>query len=167
MAGGTIIDTARATARLLQKAGVDLISVSSGLHGSYPVIVPPYDQPKGVNVPLAESIKQEVSVPVAVAGRIDDLQLAEEILASGKADLVAMGRALLADPDLIEKSRSGRLGEIRHCIGCNVCYRSIANSSLAGDMLGKPRGRKRKGDGDSNFFSAQEGASGRGWSGWS
>jgi 2,4-dienoyl-CoA reductase-like NADH-dependent reductase (Old Yellow Enzyme family)/thioredoxin reductase len=121
MAGGTIIDTARATARLLQKAGVDLISVSSGLHGSYPVIVPPYDQPKGVNVPLAESIKQEVSVPVAVAGRIDDLQLAEEILASGKADLVAMGRALLADPDLIEKSRSGRLGEIRHCIGCNVC----------------------------------------------
>ncbi|MCX5998150.1 MAG: FAD-dependent oxidoreductase, partial [Chloroflexi bacterium] len=119
--GGVTLETARSTARLLEQAGADLISVSSGAYGSYPVIVPPYDQPRGCNVPLAEGVKKAVGVPVAVAGRLDDPLVADEVLVLGKADLIAMARGLLADPDLPNKALKGEFREIRKCIACNVC----------------------------------------------
>jgi len=119
--GGVTPEMACETARILEEAGADLVGVSSGAYGSYPVIVPPYDQPYGCNVELAHAVKRAVNVPVAVAGRLDDPWVAEEVLASGKADLIAIARGLVADPDLPDKVQEGRFQEIRKCIACNVC----------------------------------------------
>ncbi len=119
--GGVTLDMAQQTARLLEAAGADLIGVSGGAYGSYPVIVPPYDQPHGCNAHLAEGVKEVVRVPVAVAGRLDDPFAADEVLLLGKADLIAVARGLLADPDLPNKAFKGDFREIRKCIACNVC----------------------------------------------
>jgi len=129
--GGVTVDMACETARLLEDAGADLVGVSSGAYGSYPVIVPPYDQPHGCNVPLAERVKKAVRVPVAVAGRLDDPGVADEVLASGKADLIAVARGLLADPDLPNKALRGEFNDIRKCIACNVCIDSDPTEPIA------------------------------------
>ncbi len=121
MPGGTTADMARQTAALLVEAGADMIGVSGGAYGSYPVIVPPYDQPRGCNVPLAAAIKEAVKVPVSVAGRLDDPLIADGVLVSGKADLIAVARGLLADPELPNKAARGDFAGVRRCIACNVC----------------------------------------------
>ena len=121
MPGGTTVDMARQTAALLVEAGADMIGVSGGAYGSYPVIVPPYDQPRGCNVPLAAAIKELVKVPVSVAGRLDDPFIADGVLVSGKADVIAVARGLLADPELPNKAARGDFAGIRRCIACNVC----------------------------------------------
>src|SRR4030042_3767554 len=81
----------------LEKAGVDAISVSAAMEFWSPLSLPCYIYPAGVNVPLAEAIKRAVKVPVVAAGKIDPV-LGEHILEDGRADFVAMGRPLLADP---------------------------------------------------------------------
>jgi 2,4-dienoyl-CoA reductase-like NADH-dependent reductase (Old Yellow Enzyme family)/thioredoxin reductase len=121
MPGGVTVDMARQTAKLLEEAGADMVGVSGGAYGSYPVIVPPYDQPRGCNVPLAAAIKEVVKVPVAVAGRLDDPLVADEVLVTGKADVIAVARGLLADPELPNKALRGDFKGIRRCIACNVC----------------------------------------------
>jgi NADPH-dependent 2,4-dienoyl-CoA reductase/sulfur reductase-like enzyme len=121
MAGGTTVEMARQTAKLLEGAGADMIGVSGGAYGSYPVIVPPYDQPRGCNVPLAAAIKQVVKVPVSVAGRLDDPFIADKVLVSEQADIIAVARGLLADPELPQKAARGDFEGIRRCIACNIC----------------------------------------------
>ncbi len=121
IAGGLTLDEAKTIAPILVDAGLDLISVSAGMFGSYPTIVPPFDMPQGCNVPLAEGVKNVVNVPVIVAGRITDPNLAEEILQDGKADLIGMARALIADPKLPSKAAKGQFEEICKCIACNTC----------------------------------------------
>ena len=121
MPGGVTVDMARQTAKLLEEAGADMVGVSGGAYGSYPVIVPPYDQPRGCNVPLAAAVKEVVKVPVAVAGRLDDPLVADEVLVTGKADVIAVARGLLADPELPNKALRGDFKGIRRCIACNVC----------------------------------------------
>jgi len=121
MPGGTTVDMAQQTAKLLEEAGANMIGVSGGAYGSYPVIVPPYDQPRGSNVPLAAAIKEVVKVPVAVAGRLDDPFIADDVLVSGKADVIAVARGLLADPELPNKAARGDFKGIRRCIACNIC----------------------------------------------
>ncbi|MDO8472896.1 MAG: FAD-dependent oxidoreductase [Dehalococcoidia bacterium] len=119
--GGITIDDAKSTARILEKAGIDIVSVSAGAYGSKPSSLPPFDVPQGCFVPFAESIKSVVKIPVVTVGRIADPWLAEDILKTGKADLIAMCRALIADPELPKKALEGRAGEIRRCIACNCC----------------------------------------------
>ncbi|MBI4334568.1 MAG: FAD-dependent oxidoreductase [Chloroflexi bacterium] len=124
--GGLAIDEALRVAQLLVKGGVDVISVSSGVFGSYWTIVPPYDVPYGCNLPFAEAIKRAVDVPVICTGRLGNLELAEEALREGKADLIGLGRSLLADPDLPDKARRGDFDEIRRCLSCSRCEFAIA-----------------------------------------
>ncbi len=130
MVGGTTLEESKQIAHLLVKAGADLISVSSGAYGSYPVIVPPYDQIQGCNLYLAEGIKQVVNVPVAVAGRLSDPWVAEEALAAGKTDLIAVARGLLADPELPNKAARGDYEDIRNCLSCNVCIDADATKPI-------------------------------------
>jgi 2,4-dienoyl-CoA reductase-like NADH-dependent reductase (Old Yellow Enzyme family)/thioredoxin reductase len=117
--GGMGLKEAQELSLLLIKEGADFLNISAGVYGSYPVIVPPYDAPPGCYLPLVEAIKKGVNVPVIAVGRINDPRLGEEILRAGKADIIAMGRALLADPDLPLKAREGRFEDIRKCIACN------------------------------------------------
>ena len=82
-------------------------------------IVPPMAVGTGYVAPFAAAVKGVVSKPVIVAGRINQPQIAEQILASGQADLCAMTRAMICDPEMPAKAAAGRLDDIRACIGCN------------------------------------------------
>ena len=117
--GGLTLEDAQQLAPMFAEAGADFLSVSAGVHGSYPVVIPPVDVEHGCYVHLAEGVKNVVDVPVVAVGRISDPWMAEDILQAGKADIVAMGRALLADPELPNKARRGEFREIRKCIACN------------------------------------------------
>ncbi|MCJ7746652.1 MAG: tRNA-dihydrouridine synthase, partial [Desulfobacterales bacterium] len=123
-------------ALLAQEAGVDGIMISAGTVGgkkiedlsqAHKVLrTMPMMTELGCLVPLAAEIKKALKIPVITVGRINRPSLAEEIIAQGKADLVAMGRALLADPYLPQKAFEGKEEEIRPCIGCNEgCYKRI------------------------------------------
>ena len=106
-------------ARALTGYGADLINVSGGVYETPHLIIPPAPFPQGVHLPLAESMKKALSVPVIGVGRILHPEFAEAVLNSGQADLVAIGRGLIADPDWPQKARTGRFGDIRFCVGCN------------------------------------------------
>jgi len=105
----------------LVEAGVDAFHVSAG---AYPAqswrVIPPTGTPLALNAGLAAALKRAVDVPVMVVGRINDPRLAEDVLTRGEADLVVMGRALLADPELANKAREGRFEEIAPCVGCGL-----------------------------------------------
>jgi 2,4-dienoyl-CoA reductase-like NADH-dependent reductase (Old Yellow Enzyme family)/thioredoxin reductase len=86
----------------------------------------PMGAPRGCFVHLAKGIKESVQIPVLVVGRINRPELAEEILKGGHADLVVIGRGLLADPELPKKAQEGDLLGIRPCIGCNYgCFENL------------------------------------------
>ncbi|MFC1943950.1 FAD-dependent oxidoreductase [Chloroflexota bacterium] len=117
--GGRTIQETQYIAPLLVEAGVDAFEISGGV---WPELawrtVPPMGTPLGLNVPYAAAIKEAVEVPIIAVGRINNPRMAEHILGTGKADLVSMGRALLADPDLPNKASEGRYEDIVPCIGC-------------------------------------------------
>lgn len=118
--GGLTLEDAKRIAQVAEKAGVDAIHVSGGIYDSeYGESTAPMWLPRGFMVPLAQGIKEVVKIPVIAVGRINDIKLAEEIVDKGQADLVSMGRALIADPELPKKAMENRLGEIRPCIACN------------------------------------------------
>lgn len=101
---------------------VDIIHVSAGSYQfGFSVTHPSMFRDHGCNVYLAEEIKKHVSVPVATIGGLSDPAQMEEIIASGKADLVAMGRALLADPELPNKVMANRGDDVVRCMRCFVC----------------------------------------------
>ncbi|MDI6857415.1 MAG: FAD-dependent oxidoreductase [Dehalococcoidia bacterium] len=114
--GLTLDDMKRVCGALADTGDVDYISVSIGVGGS---VIPPMYVASAAFVYLAAGIKEEVDIPVFCAGRVVDPLKAEEILAKNQADMVAMTRACICDPELPLKAQEGRLDEIRYCIGCN------------------------------------------------
>ena len=98
---------------------VDYISVSAGTSRHNHMIVPPMDTPEALYVDYAAAIKRAVDVPVFAVGRLKRVELAEEVIRSGKADVVAEARALIADPEWVAKIERGEAHRIRPCIGCN------------------------------------------------
>ena len=134
--GGLGIPAMIEIARLAEEAGIDGLIVSAGTPGgqkfedlgeAHKVMrtLPMMTQP-GCLVPIAAEFKKALRIPIVTVGRINTIALAEEILSQGKADIVAIGRALLADPDLPNKALEGREEEIRPCIACNEgCYKRI------------------------------------------
>lgn len=121
VAGGLTLEETKVLAQKLVEVGVDALHISGGVYESSAMIIQPAAIPQGCFVENAHAIKQAINgkVPVIVAGRIKDPVMAERILREGKADLVSMGRALLADPELPKKVSEGKVQEIRKCIGCN------------------------------------------------
>ncbi|MEM3525839.1 MAG: FAD-dependent oxidoreductase, partial [Candidatus Jordarchaeaceae archaeon] len=118
--GLTIKDTIK-ICKFIEDAGADVIHVSAGVTYAPLYTVQPMNFPEGVLIPLAAAIKKEVSIPVMAVGRIHDPFLAENTLREGKADIIAMTRQLIADPEWPRKVREGRLSEIRKCLSCNTC----------------------------------------------
>jgi 2,4-dienoyl-CoA reductase-like NADH-dependent reductase (Old Yellow Enzyme family)/thioredoxin reductase len=117
--GGTTLEDAKETARLTQEAGADAIHVSA--HGpkalQHQQVLKPVS---GVFADLAKGIKKVVTVPVIVVGRVTP-EAGERILSEGKADLVAIGKALFTDPEIPNKVASGKLEDIKPCILCMAC----------------------------------------------
>lgn len=124
MEGGQRLDETRQVAVALERAGVHCLNVGAGWHECRTPLVY-MSVPRGNFVYLAEEIKKVVNIPVVAGYRINDPLLADEIIAGGKADLVGMARALIADPDLPNKAREGRLDDIRPCIACGYCLDSV------------------------------------------
>jgi len=116
--GGLTLEETSRFARMLEKAGVDYVHVSAGIYESLPDMVPPMYVERAHLVHLAEGIKKAVRMPVITVGA-HDVETAEKALQEGKADLVALGRALIADPELPKKLASGRMDDIRPCIRGN------------------------------------------------
>ena len=101
---------------------VDYVSVIGGTSASasgWIHVFPPMAVPHAYLAGHSAAVKQHIKVPVLVTGRINQPQLAEQILASGQADMVGMVRAMIADPEFANKTLDGRADEIRACIGCN------------------------------------------------
>ena len=127
--GGTTLEETVMMASILEDAGVDCICVSRGSYSSVFWIEPPSGLPPGVWIFDVEAVKRAVSIPVMAVGKIGDPLIAEHILKQGKADLLAMGRALIADPDLPNKAAEGRFDDIRYCIYCNTCIHSMMTAA--------------------------------------
>lgn len=102
---------------------------SAGLAGSVH-IVPPMAMSTGYTAPLAAAVKTVLNIPVFVAGRINQPQIAEEILASGQADMCGMTRAMITDPQMPRKAEDGQLDDIRACVACNqACIGHMLNGT--------------------------------------
>jgi len=152
--GGITMEEAVEHAKLVVKAGVDILDVSSGppetSHWQYPIMF----QESGCLVPSAAAIKKAVDVPVMAVGKIN-VEHGERILQEGSADLIQMGRPLMADPELANKAKEGRLDDIRPCIFCGHCqaggpgggYANCSVNMAMGKELEyklEPAGKKKK-----------------------
>ncbi|MEG0988999.1 MAG: FAD-dependent oxidoreductase [Clostridium sp.] len=121
--GGYGLDEAVEFARMLD-GKVNLIHVSATSFrdvNSGCRMFPSAFLPHGCNVYLAEAVKKAVKTPVATVGALSDPAYMEDIIASGKADIIVMGRQILADPDFPNKAKAGRFDEVRPCVRCNHC----------------------------------------------
>ncbi len=118
--GGLTIEDTKAIARMVEEAGVDMIHVSLGNYLTFDWNIPSGYREHGLIAEHGKAVKEAVKVPVTVVGRINDPFLADSIIASGKADLVGMGRASLVDPWMPNKAKEGRFEDIRRCFGCDV-----------------------------------------------
>lgn len=130
-------------AQLLEAAGVDMLHVAQANHtGNMADTIPPMGvQPYGFFVKIGATIKKAVSIPVSIVGRIIDAEMAERILLCGDADMIGVGRPLLADPDWVEKAAAGRACDIRRCISCNKgCTDSLQNRSFISCVLNAENG---------------------------
>jgi 2,4-dienoyl-CoA reductase-like NADH-dependent reductase (Old Yellow Enzyme family)/thioredoxin reductase len=126
---------------------IDLVVVSSGMFMDAQAVkfmIPSYHLPHLVNVETAARIKAAVSVPVSVVGGVCTIAEAEQVLASGKADMVAMARALVADQDLVTKARRGRAADIRPCLRCLECLRGPSVGSPLRCAVNPQAGRELK-----------------------
>ncbi|MBW2388210.1 MAG: FAD-dependent oxidoreductase [Deltaproteobacteria bacterium] len=129
IAGGReSFDTAR-IAPVFAAAGVDAFHVSGGVIDRLVTqMVNGAQYPDGLNAACAEAVRRVVDVPVIAVGRIHDPALAAQMLEEGRADLIAMGRPLLADPELPNKVKAGRAMDVRRCISCENCIDSLETS---------------------------------------
>lgn len=118
---GLTIDEIIEFCKMAKDAGVDVLNVSRGNFSSAAIKyeVPPVDLPRGFNVSNAEKIKKETGMLTIAVGRINDPAQADEIIGSGKADMVVIGRGQLADPEFCNKAMAGRVDDIVKCVGCN------------------------------------------------
>ena len=126
--GGNTLEDTKPIIMALERAGIVAIDVETGWHESPVPMVQQWVKP-GAFVYLAEEVKKVVSIPVLTAYRIWDPILADRIIAEGRADLVGMARALVADPELPNKAREGRFDDINYCIACCRCL----DTAIAGE----------------------------------
>ncbi|KKO18559.1 MAG: NAD(P)/FAD-dependent oxidoreductase [Candidatus Brocadia sp.] len=127
---GLKLEESKEIARILERAGASAIHVSACNYASAFFNIPCYYLEEGCFVHLAEGIKAVVTIPVLAVGRILNPAMAEDILQENKADLIVLGRTLIADPHFPNKVKDGRLDDIRTCISCNRCIESISDKRL-------------------------------------
>lgn len=117
--GITLEDTCKILVPALEEAGVDCFDVSQGsiMHSPEGIVIPMY-YPRGVFIHHAEAVKKVTKRPVIAVGRIIKMEMAEKFLLEGKADIIFMGRQLVADPQTPNKYRESRPEDARGCLGC-------------------------------------------------
>ena len=159
--GGWTLDDALRLAPVLERNGADYLHVSAGVYGSTQLTIPSMYVEHACFVGLAEAVKQVVTIPVVGVGRIKSPELADRILKEGRADVVAMGRALIADPMLPQKARAGNLNAIRPCIGCCLgCIHAVLALEPGACVVNPDVGREYLMGEDEERACAQVGAGG-------
>jgi mycofactocin system FadH/OYE family oxidoreductase 2 len=125
--GGITLDDFLQMATMMDRTGkLDYMSVSTGTYRSIGTAIDSMYYPLNSFVYCAAAVKQVVDIPVVARGRIQDPVQAEEVLANNQADMVSMVRSIIADPELPNKAKEGRLDEIAKCIGCNeACWGAV------------------------------------------
>ncbi|MDJ0721575.1 MAG: FAD-dependent oxidoreductase [Desulfobacterales bacterium] len=142
IADGWTLDDALRLAPVLEAHGADYLHVSAGVYGSRELTIPSLYAPQGCFLHLAETVKRTVTIPVVAVGRIKQLDMADAVVAAGQADMVALGRALLADPEMPVKGLEGR-GSVRPCIGCCLgCIHAVLQLEPGGCVVNPDVGRE-------------------------
>lgn len=143
--GGRNLDESLTIAPMLVAAGADCLSISTGVYATGEYIVAPMSVPKGLNIYAAEQIKMVVDVPIIVVGKLNDPLMAEQVITQGKADLVAIGRGLYADPELPNKVAAGQFEDIRWCTGClQECIEALLTAFTTKCQVNPEIGRERQ-----------------------
>ena len=130
-------------AQWLEGAGVDMLHVGQANHtGNMADTIPPMGvQPYCFFADITATIKQAVCIPVSTSGRIIDPEMAESMLQHNQADMIGIGRALLADPDWVNKAAAGKANHIRRCISCNEgCVDNVLNRSFIACVVNPENG---------------------------
>lgn len=118
--GGMTVADATRIAQTLERDGlIDFLDVTLGSLMNYTKVIGGNDEPLGYELPFSVPVARAVKVPTILVGRIKSLEHADRIVAAGDADMVAMVRATIADPDLVAKAARGEVDTIRPCLGCN------------------------------------------------
>jgi len=128
--GGLKLEDTQKIAKVLEWNGSNALHITACVAASGYLNHPTYYSEEGVFVHLAQGIKSAVSIPVIAVGRIRTPELANQVLKENKADLISMGRPLIADPDLPMKAFQGRIDDILPCISCNRCMQSVRKGTL-------------------------------------
>jgi len=130
--------------KILLNAGMDVVQVSAGNDATPEWICQPMFMGKACLAGFAGKIKKALDIPVMTVGRINDPLIADEIIKNGTADLVCIGRGLLADPEMPKKAMEGRLDDIRTCIACNTCMESIFRRGRIECLVNPVLGREKE-----------------------
>ena len=141
---GLTVDESIRILKILVKEGIDVVQVSAGNDATPEWICQPMFMEKACLVDSAEKIKKVLNVPIMTVGRINDPLIADSIIRDGKADLVCIGRGLLADPELPKKAERGDLDDIRTCIACNTCMQSIFRKGRVECLVNPSLGREKE-----------------------
>jgi 2,4-dienoyl-CoA reductase-like NADH-dependent reductase (Old Yellow Enzyme family) len=126
-------------------AGADALHVTAGHYRSLPsaqIVLPPMSLPDAMFLDFAAGVKKLVRVPVIAVGRLGDPATATQAVAAGKADFVALGRTLIADPQWVEKLRRGE--PIRRCLACNTCINEMRGGARIGCVVNGAAGREMR-----------------------
>ena len=142
--GGREVEEGLEIIRRLEAAGVHAFDIDAGCYETWYWPHPPTTQPAGCMVDMAEMAKKVVKVPIIAVGKLGYPGLAEKVLAEGKADFIALGRALLADPDWPDKVKGGRTEEIIPCLGDQEgCLRRITTGRYISCTVNPTTGMER------------------------
>lgn len=144
--GGRDIHETQYIAPILVEAGINALDVSAGVFPQRSWrILPPTGTPFGINTALSAAIKEVVDIPVITVGRITDPRFAEDILQRKEADMVMLGRSLLADQNWVNKATDGRFEDIAPCVGCGVgCISSREDGSPMSCVINPTVGREKE-----------------------
>jgi dimethylglycine catabolism A len=152
--GGLPYREGRQIALWAATAGADALHITAGHYRSLPsaqVVLPPMSFPDATFLDYAADLKKRVSVPIIAVGRLGDPATAERAVAGGKADFIALGRPLIAEPQWVEKVRRGE--PIRRCLACNTCINEMRGGAPIGCVVNGSAGRE-------TLFAAPQGPRG-------
>jgi len=142
--GGISIDDGIYIARALEESGADIISVTGGRAETFHIGVPSEIFPHDLLLKMAAAVKKNISIPVIAVGKLHEPLIMERALAEGYADLIAVGRGLIADPELPRKAKEGRMKDIRPCLVCSSpeCHGRIFKQLSMGCVVNPIVGRE-------------------------
>ena len=141
--GGLTFGEGRQIAIWAAQAGADALHVTAGHYRSLPsaqIVLPPMTYPDGTFLDFAADVKQKIAVPVIAVGRLGDPAIAQAAVESGKADFIALGRTLVADPQWVAKVERGE--PIRRCLACNTCINEMRGGARIGCVVNGAAGRE-------------------------